>query len=259
MLTCPSPLESLRTNQSGNPWGSRSCGERKRYDFLADGSVPADDVAPLPSEEAPEGGDRTGLEGEDEEDEDDEDEPLPLYRPSLAPNSSSVIVPSPLASASCHVPRICDHSSFSSTPFLFLSYWRRRLSAYLRILLSSWGGADGAAGEGGEEALEDGGVVGLLLEAELEAGVELETLATVTEAPNPGTMAVWVAAAPNPGTKVGCAAAESAVPLCEVPELGVLVPPSREPLPPRCDKASAKACTETGPEGSRPALRTTPS
>lgn len=94
---------------------------------------------------------------------------------------------------------------------------------------------------------------------ELEAGVELETLATVAEAPNPGTMAVWVAAAPNPGTKVGCAAAESAVPLGEVPELGVLVPPSREPLPPRCDNASAKACTETGPEGSRPALRATPS
>jgi hypothetical protein len=168
-----------------------------------------------------------------------------------------------LVSASCHVPRICIHSSFSSTPFLFLSYWRMRLSAYLRILLSTWGRSDGPgeaeAGAGAGEEVEAGGVEELPVEAAVEGELEAETGLTAAGVPNPGTMATWVPATPNPGTRLVWAGAESAVPPCGASEPGVPEPPSREPLPPRCDRASAKACMETGPEGSRPALRTTPS
>jgi len=107
---------------------------------------------------------------------------------------------------------ICDHSSFSSVPFLFLSYWRRRLSAYRRIRPSIAGrsGAEVEAEAGdpefdeAEEGLDDAVLDGDgVLEVELGvAALGLLGLGVAAATPKPGTLAVCVDA-PNPSTRLG--------------------------------------------------------
>lgn len=124
-----------------------------------------------------------------------------------------------MVSASRQLPRICIHSSFSRTPFLFLSYWRRRLSAYLRILLSTCersGDPDGVEPDDVEpEDVEPDGVdevedeleatagVEELLEVEVggEVGLEVDVGLAAAGGPNPGTTDVWPAG-PKPGTRL---------------------------------------------------------
>jgi hypothetical protein len=212
-----------------------------------------------------------------------------LNPPILTANSSSVMVPSPLASESLQLLLICVHSSFSRTPFLFVSYCRSRASAYLRTRSSGELPCEDPEGDGEPEVGEE---VPPELEGRTEllaptAGAgeppELETaLVFAAEGgPNPGA-ADPCEASPNPGTRLAGALLDSPSffgvsppdgpaiggpgghipgPDGHIPGPGGCIPPGVPPDRPelRWESASRKACTETGFAGSNPARRTIPS
>lgn len=247
MVTWPSPSASLRRNESGNPPGKRSWGERKRYDFReVELLLPLfPDAMLFPEELLPE----EPLDGPERE---------RLKLAILAANSSRVTLPSPLASESRQVLLICIHSSFSRIPFLFLSYCFRSDSAYLRMRSSAWLGEPDDGGDVDEELPELDEPDELLVAAVGAGELPLEPVVVFAVAGEPKLATADACAdVPNPGTRLAVALLASA--------LLPVDPPGEEPGGPpglpedRWAKASRRACKEMGPAGFNPARRTIPS